>query len=401
MLSSSFFSISLLGLLSIVSLEVTVTAADKINIVPGKAFDRFITIWLENQDYAKTLVDEAMVDMARQGIQLDRYYAQTHPSQPNYIAAVGGDYFGLDHDERVRIPQNVSTVVDLFDTRGISWAGYFEDIPSPGYMGDASDGKTGNDGWDYVRKHNPFVSYDSINKNGSRLLNLLSLADFKRALEQRVVPQFVFISPNMMNDGHNTTLDHATNWSRELMKLILLPEAFDEPTLVMLTFDESETYNEPNHIGTLLLGSAIPPKLKNTKDATFYTHYSILSTIEYNWDLPNLGRYDVGANIFRWVGEATGYDVASRLRDPTNADTVKNSFSYPGFLNQDESKWLPIPVPNLNLVGSSGKSVAEAVVKNWQSAVDKHTPYDGSGKVQDGEENLPVYKPPMGNREDA
>lgn len=94
-----------------------------------------------------------MADMAKQGIRLDRYYAQTHPSQPNYIAAVGGDYFGMDHDERMRIPENVSTVVDLLDTRGISWAGYFEDMPSPGYMGDASDGKTGNDGWDYVRKH--------------------------------------------------------------------------------------------------------------------------------------------------------------------------------------------------------------------------------------------------------
>ncbi|KAM7193362.1 Phosphoesterase family domain containing protein [Naviculisporaceae sp. PSN 640] len=396
MLSSPIFSISLLGLLLLVSLEVTVTAADKIKIVPGKAFDRFITIWLENQDYAKTLVDEAMVDMAKQGIQLERFYGLTHPSQPNYIAAVGGDYFGMDHDDRVRIPENVSTVVDLLDTRDISWAGYFEDMPGPGYMGDYSDGKS-KGYWDYVRKHNPFVSYDSINMNGSRLLNLQSLSDFKRALEQRVVPQFVFISPNMMNDGHNTTLSFASKWARELMKLLLLPEAFDERTLIMLTFDESEDYSKPNQIGTLLLGSAVPAKLKNTKDKTFYTHYSMLSTIEYNWDLPNLGRYDVGANLFRFVGETTGYEVAARLRDPTNADSVNNSESYPGFLSEDASKWLPIPVPNLNLVGSSGKSVVEVVVKNWAGAVDNHTPYDGSGKVQDGGENLPEYKPPHSN----
>lgn len=355
--------------------------------------------------------------MARQGIQLERFYALTHPSQPNYIAAVGGDYFGMDHDDRVRIPQNVSTVVDLLDTRDISWAGYFEDMPGPGYMGDASDGKS-KGGWDYVRKHkyvtaptpashlesgnlhtasSPFVSYDSINMNGSRLLNLQSLSDFKLALEQRVVPQFVFISPNMMNDGHNTTLSYATKWARELMKLILLPEAFDEPTLIMLTFDESEDYSKPNQIGTLLLGSAVPAKLKNTKDTTFYTHYSMLSTIEYNWDLPNLGRYDVGANLFRFVGETTGYDVAARLRDPTNADSVNNSVSYPGFLSEVPLNRIPIPVPNLNLVGSSGKSVVDVVVKNWQGAVDKHTPYDGSGKVQDGAENLPEYKPPHSN----
>lgn len=47
----------------------------------------------------------------------------------------------------------MSTVVDLLDTRGISWGGYFEDMPGPGFMGNYSDGVTGNGGWDYVRKH--------------------------------------------------------------------------------------------------------------------------------------------------------------------------------------------------------------------------------------------------------
>ncbi len=62
-------------------------------------------------------------------------------------------YFGLNHDDFVRIPSNVSTVVDLLDVKGISWAGFFEDLPGPGYMAGGSDGKTNNGGWDYVRKH--------------------------------------------------------------------------------------------------------------------------------------------------------------------------------------------------------------------------------------------------------
>lgn len=238
------------------------------------------------------------------------------------------------------------------------------------------------------------MSFDSVNMNGSKLLNLLSLADFKRALEKREVPQFVFITPNMMNDGHNTTLDYASKWSRELVELLLLDNAFDERTLIMLTFDESESYSEPNHIVTLLMGSAVPQKLKNTKDTTFYTHYSMLSTIEHNWELPNLGRYDVGANVFRFVGEATGW---GRFKDPTNADTVNNSVSYPGFLSEDASKRLPIPVPNMNLVGAGGLSVLDSVTQQWKGTEDKHTPYDGSGRVQDGENNLPVYKPPVAN----
>ena len=83
---------------------------------------------------------------------MTEYYGLTHPSQPNYIASVGGDYFGLNHDAFVRIPQNVSTLVDLFDTQNIDWRGYFEGIPGPGYMGEGSTALDGS-GWDYVRKH--------------------------------------------------------------------------------------------------------------------------------------------------------------------------------------------------------------------------------------------------------
>lgn len=59
----------------------------------------------------------------------------------------------MNHDDHVRIPENVSTVVDLLDTKEISWGGYFEDLPGPGFMGLASEGSTGNGTWDYVRKH--------------------------------------------------------------------------------------------------------------------------------------------------------------------------------------------------------------------------------------------------------
>lgn len=141
--------------------------------VPGKAFDRFITIWLENQvnlslldsgslrssllltmcqDYTKVAEDSDLSELVKQGILLTDYYGLTHPSQPNYIASVGGDYFGLDHDEFIQVPENVSTIVDLLDTRNIDWRGYFQGVPGPGYMGPASTAADGS-GFDYVRKH--------------------------------------------------------------------------------------------------------------------------------------------------------------------------------------------------------------------------------------------------------
>ncbi|KAK3297889.1 phosphoesterase family-domain-containing protein [Chaetomium fimeti] len=370
---------------------IGLAAAD---VTRGKVFDRFITIWLENQDYAKVVVDSSIVDLKRQGILLTRYYAHTHPSQPNYLAALAGEYFGNNHDDWVRLPENVATIVDLLEDKDVTWGGYFEDMPGPGYMGNASDGSTGTDGWDYVRKHNPFVTYDSVTNDGERLLKLESFDTFQRTFAAKQVPQFVFMTPNMMNDGHNTTLDFATKWSHKFLQPLLADKAFDEKTLIALTYDESETYSEPNHIVTLLLGSAIPPALKGTQDDTFYTHYSMLSTLQANWGLHNLGRYDVGANVFKFVADKVGYTAN---KDPENLPTVNNSVSYPGMLHNDSSVRLPIPVPNMKLVGAGGLGILPSIKAAWSGAQTGQTPYDGGGRVFDGDRNPPVYNKPADN----
>ncbi|KAG9234898.1 phosphoesterase family-domain-containing protein [Amylocarpus encephaloides] len=360
--------------------------------VPGKAFDRFLTIWLENQDFAKASKNAQMEGLIKQGVLLTNYYAHTHPSQPNYIASVGGDYFGMNHDGYMTIPENVSTVVDLFETKGIEWKGYFEGVPGPGYMGEGSTRPDGN-GFGYVRKHNPFISYDSINMNGSRLGQLQSLMSFQRDVAANTVPQYAHISPDMLNDGHDTSLEFAANWTDSFLAPLLNNEEVMKNTLILLTYDESETYPIPNKIVSLLLGNAIPPEKKGTTDNTFYTHYSILSTLQNNWDLPCLGRYDVGANVFDVAAAKTGY----RNHPPPNVAAVNNSLSYPGYLNDNPAHRKPIPPPNLRLVGAGGVGVDEGIFAVWSSLAGELTPYDGSGRVDDGGTSLtlgntPIYK---------
>lgn len=359
--------------------------------VEGLAFDRFITIWLENQDFAKAAADPATVALKERGVMLTNYFAHTHPSQPNYIAAIGGDYFGLDHDDPVTIPSKVDTIVDLLDWRNIPWAGYFEGIPSPGYLGASSVG-VGTDTWDYVRKHNPFVSYESISHNGSRLLNLLSFDDFNRAYaaNPKSIPQFVWITPNMLNDGHNTSLEFATSWATEWLTPLLADDAFGgQRTLIQLTYDETEDFLQPNRVVTLLLGNMIPRDKRGTEDPTYYSHYSILSTVEYNWRLPCLGRYDVGANVFATVADLTG---AYKNREPPDAELWNNNASYPGYLNSDPEQWRYIPPPNLDLIGAGGEGVLDTIEYKWRNMRKKGSPYDGSGRQSDADRPA-VYQP--------
>jgi acid phosphatase len=193
------------------------------------------------------------------------------------------------------------------------------------------------------------------------------------------------MSPGMLNDGHNTSLEYAARWTRSFLTPLLANEYFMNNTLVLLTYDESETYSLPNKIVSILLGGAIPSNLKGTTDDTFYTHYSILSTLENNWDLPNLGRYDVGANVFKLVADKTGYK-----NEQYDVSTVNLSASYSGFLNA--GAYGPIPPPNLQLVGAGGQGILAAVSEKWQSTIGETTPYDGSGKVYDAN-SPPVYAP--------
>lgn len=89
--------------------------------------------------------------LATQGILLDNYYAITHPSQPNYVAAVGASTNGVLLDSFWRISSDVETIVDLLDAANVSWSVYGQDMPYSGFEGDYVNQKTGSN--DYVRKH--------------------------------------------------------------------------------------------------------------------------------------------------------------------------------------------------------------------------------------------------------
>ena len=194
------------------------------------------------------------------------------------------------------------------------------------------------------------------------------------------------MSPSMTDDGHDTSLAYATNWSRTFLTPLLQNPYFMNNTLILLTYDESETYSQPNKIASILLGGAISSELANTTDDTFYTHYSVLSTLENNWGLPNLGRYDAGSNVFSPVANKTQYQ-----NQKVDASKLLLNQSYPGFLNA--KNYLPIPPPNLSLIGAGGKGVLSSINDTWFSAAADHlqTPYNGTAQAYDGFKSLPTY----------
>lgn len=189
----------------------------------------------------------------------------------------------------------------------------------------------------------------------------------------------------MTSDGHDSSITVAGNWLRGFLEPLLTNKNFMQNTLVLITFDENETYSIKNNILGVLLGDAVPSNLVGTQDTNYYNHYSEIATVEANWGLHTLGRYDVGANVFSWVAQKTGDVVRS-----WNANTgVKEAFanmyfnySYPGIFNSNAARYAVQPVPN-SLSFQNLRSVLPSIAAQWIGQ-ELNTVYSGALEIPDG-----------------
>jgi hypothetical protein len=110
--------------------------------------------------------------MIQRGILLTNEYGVGTPSQPNYIAPASGDNFGLNSDSYIQVNQNVSTIVDLLEDRGVSWSDYNEGLPYSGFDGFSYNNPVEGP---YERKHNLLQRFDSIRLSPSRQAKVKNL----------------------------------------------------------------------------------------------------------------------------------------------------------------------------------------------------------------------------------
>jgi phospholipase C len=269
-------------------------------LVPGKWFDRILIVNFENFGILKTLQHSYFKYLATQkGSLLSNYYAITHPSQPNYLTQIAGDYFGKNTDDNVDI--EATTIVDLLERKHISWKSYQEDYPGNCFTGTHYNRK-------YYRKHNPFLSFNNIRTNGTRCAKIVKSEQLAADIASQSLPQYMYYTPNIDNDGHDTGLAYANKYLSTFMPP-LLESNFLNRTLIVITFDEDD-YTEKNHIYTALVGSMIP---SGKTDDNKYTHYDLLRTVEDNWSLGTLGRNDE---------KATAYKILSNPKDELVRDQL-------------------------------------------------------------------------------
>lgn len=191
---------------------------------------------------------------------------------------------------------------------------------------------------------------------------------FNTDLKREKLPQWSFVTPNLVNDGHDTSIAVSCKWTRDFVESLLANKYFNKDALIYITWQANGQYPKlSNHVAGILLGSAIDKKLVGTVDNSYYNHYSEISSIEANWELHHLGRWDVGANVWKFVGDKTK-DVIRRWSPTIAKDSFENYFwnqSYGGVFSSASTSSHLYVKPNLGLVHNR-RTILPAIARVWQ-----------------------------------
>lgn len=254
-------------------------------------FSHIVIIIFENKEYGSVIGNGDMAYfnlLASSYTLLNQHYTPAHPSLPNYLSLIGGDTFGIFDDcDFSDCYINAQTLPDLIEASGRTWKTYQDDMPSPCFTGNTLR---------YVRKHNPFIFFDSIRTNKERCeRSVVPLTQLDIDIAAADLPNFIFITPDICYSAHDCTLNLADGWLKEQMdKLYPALESTAEPYLMILTWDEGQGTHSccgmPELAGGRVATVFISPQVReNFQDNTPYSHYSILKTISEAWGLPYLG----------------------------------------------------------------------------------------------------------------
>jgi len=187
------------------------------------------------------------------------FFAETHPSLPNYIAMTSGSPQGISDDNPPS--SHPLDVPSIFSQLGTDWRSLQESMPSNCMLTDANP---------YAVKHNPAAYYTNVRSNCSTL-------DVPLAPTPDISARFTFVTPNLCNDTHDCSVATGDAWLQTFLgKVFASTEYQAGSTAVFLTWDEDDS-SHSNHIATIVAAPSVTP---GTAPTATFNHYSMLRTTE-------------------------------------------------------------------------------------------------------------------------
>jgi len=236
-----------------------------------------------------------------------QYFANTHPSLPDYLWLTTGGTDGIARDVcGDGFTVTADNIVRELAGAGVSWKAYEDGLPSVGDPGCGSG--------EYVEKHDPFAYFSDVQNNSLQLDKIVPFTEFATDLADGTLPRFSFITPNLLHDAHDGTLSQADVWLKNNFQRLLKSEMFESggSGLLIIVFDEG---TDDSHGGGQIPWIAIGPKVKRRyQSVTFFQHQSTLRLILKGLGVSTLPGAAASApdmtEFFREVVEVSAFHLA-------------------------------------------------------------------------------------------
>lgn len=233
--------------------------------------DHVVVVVLENHGAGQVIGSGQapyLDQLAAAGARFTGATAVTHPSQPNYLALFSGDTQGITDDSCPHAFSGPNIGQQLIGA-GLSFGGFAEDLPAPGYTGCRSG--------DYVRWHAPWVDFSTVPAAGR------SFGEFGPDYSR--LPTLSFVVPNLCHDMHDCDVATGDSWVRTKLGSYARWAATHN-SLLVVTFDEAEDGSDTNQIPLVFAGPMVRPG--NYSEPV--DHYRLLRTLEAMYGLAPLGQ---------------------------------------------------------------------------------------------------------------
>ncbi|WP_156689517.1 alkaline phosphatase family protein [Mycobacterium sp. Marseille-P9652] len=207
--------------------------------------------------------------LAAGGANFTQSFAETHPSEPNYLALFAGSTFGVTTDA---CPVDAGAAPNLASellAAGYTFAGFAEGLPAPG-SAVCSAGK-------YARKHVPWANFTNVPPADSLPFSAFPTGNYA------ALPTVSFVIPNNDNNMHDGSIPQADAWLNSQLSGYANWAAANN-SLLILTWDEDDG-GPHNQIPTVIYGAHVRPGAYPEQ----ISHYNVLSTLEQMYGLPKTG----------------------------------------------------------------------------------------------------------------
>src|SRR5882724_64488 len=248
--------------------------------------DHVFVVVLENHSFGQVIGNPAMPylnGLATAHSLAADYFADAHPSIPNYFMLTTGNFETFDDGFTGTISDD--NIVRALTGAGKSWKAYIESIPSTGYLGPNAG--------TYLKRHNPFAYLSDVNaatpQAAAQAAKMVSFSQLSADLAAGSLANFVYILPNSQEDAHDCPgggsscmddqkLAAADAWLRANINPMITSPKFGNSVLI-ITFDESvdtDITNGGGQVTTVLVG---PHVKTGFRSSTMYQHQSLLRLV--------------------------------------------------------------------------------------------------------------------------